>query len=66
MGNTVKLIIKVRLNLGQHSAFELTLRNKRFCPTISLFFFFYKQYHIFIEYILNNTQPPYMFEAACP
>jgi len=29
-GNTVKLIIEVRLNLGQHFAFGLTLRNKRF------------------------------------
>jgi len=28
-GNTVKLIIEVRLNLGQHFAFGLTLRNKR-------------------------------------
>jgi len=29
MGNTIKLIIEVRLNLGQHFAFGLTLRNKR-------------------------------------
>jgi len=29
MGNTVKLIIEVRLNIGQRFAFGLTLRNKR-------------------------------------
>ena len=28
-GNKVKLIIEVRLNLWQHFAFGLTLRNKR-------------------------------------
>jgi len=33
MGNTIKLIIEVRLNLGQYFAFGLTLRNKekRYC-----------------------------------
>jgi len=33
MGNTVKLIIEVRLNLEQYFTFGLTLRNNR--PSIS-------------------------------